>query len=294
MTTQNSKYHPLRKGKKRVYIGLKGPSSARIRSQHHITEPPKQKIPVDYCSPSSKTEEEGEPSDMLNTANTSAHNAVDTNPETAKENAENTCDTDTRHRTPAPLKGKFSSQTHGILVHKRIHTYKCSVCSVVSNTQSSANAHFKNNHPPVQCSKCAKTCSTPSTLSRHMYLHGTLKYPCHRCDQRFAFESELKVHKYKHQRLRMFKCANSNCTKSYFSENELLQHAKIHDDVEHKCEADGCNYSNKDIRLLRSHERSHRSFSRFYCCTCTCGFKYHTQWKCYVTAISCTIPPLQT
>ena len=284
---------PSPKRKKRVYIGLKGPSLARIRSQHRITEPPKQRIPVDYLSPSSDAEKDAKQPTNTN-ADTTGHTIVKTVPGTTLDTLVKPAKTGTNHPIPAPPKGKFSNCTHGIVLRKRIRTYKCNVCGTASSTQSEANAHFKNNHPPVQCSKCTKTCSTPSTLSRHMYLHGNLKYPCHRCDQRFAFESELKVHKYKHRRLKMFKCSGSNCKKSYFSENELQQHAKIHDNIQHQCDADGCNYSNTDICLLRSHERLHRNFFRFFCCTCTRGFKYHTQWKRHVTAISCTVPPLQT
>ena len=153
---------PSPKRKRCVYIGLKGPSSARIRSQYRTTELPAQKIPVDYRSPSSETEKEDEPGEPLNAVDTGTQPVanVNSNPETAKEKAVNTSDNGTEQQAPVPPKGTFHNQTHGIVIHKRVRTYKCSVCSTVSNTQSAANAHFKNNHPPVQCSKCAKTCST--------------------------------------------------------------------------------------------------------------------------------------
>ena len=159
--------------------------------------------------------------------------------------------------------------------------------------QAEANEHYKNNHPPVKCTQCPKVCSTPCTLARHMYLHSDLKYPCHRCEQRFAFESELRVHKFKHRRIRMFKCVHPNCHKTYFSEGELNQHVKVHDNIDHKCDHEGCNYSSPDVRLLRSHECTHKDFFRFYCCTCQKGFKYHTQWKRHVTGMQCTVLPLQ-
>ena len=89
-------------------------------------------------------------------------------------------------------KGQFNSTIHGIIKHKNIRHYKCSACNVVSDSQANANAYFRNNHHPVQCTKCTKKCRMLSTLSIHMYLHGILKYPCHRCEQSFRIPQQTE------------------------------------------------------------------------------------------------------
>ena len=275
---------PSPKRKRKDYVGLKGPSSARIRSRNTQTIAPKRTIPLDYVT--KETSSEGE-------------ETVDTLPDQAKKDDNIEHDNDTGKTPlvvkPAPktLKGLFKKTTHGIKKHRRIRNYKCPKCDVCKNSQAEANEHYNNNHPPVSCSKCPKICATPCTLARHMYLHSELKYPCHRCEQRFAFESELKVHKYKHRRIRMFKCSDSGCSKSYFSEGELIQHAKVHDNIDHNCNYENCTYSSRDIRLLCSHECSHKDFYKFYCCICQKGFKYHTQWKRHTVQMKCTVPAPQ-
>ena len=279
---------PSPKRKRKEYVGLKGPSSACIRSRNIQKTAPEQTIPIEYLSKELSEPEPDPPTDevVLHKAGPKGieHRDADTSSKAGPSN-------EMEHKRMP--KGKFSNTTHGILKHKWIRSYKCPVCNVCKPSQAEANEHYKNNHPPVKCTQCPKVCSTSCTLARHMSLHSDLKYLCHRCEQRFVFESELKVHKFKHRRIRMFKCAHADCHKTYFSEGELNQHAKVHDNIDHKCNHDGCKYSTPDVRLLRSHERTHKDFLRFYCCICQIGFKYHTQWKQHVIGMQCTVPPLQ-
>ena len=71
----------------------------------------------------------------------------------------------------------------------------------------------------------------------------------------------------------------------YYSSADLSKHAKIHDNVEHRCSK--CDYTNKDIRLLRSHQQKHDQIVHYYCTKCGTGFIYHIQWARHKEAADC-------
>ena len=108
----------------------------------------------------------------------------------------------------------------------RVRTFNCSSCDYSFNNQSSLNTHYKEKHPPVQCTVCDKYCATPNTLARHMYKHKEHPHKCKICKQDFAFKSELEGHLIKHQAEPGFYC--EECDKSFMRFSDLTAHTETH------------------------------------------------------------------
>ena len=99
-----------------------------------------------------------------------------------------------------PAKSAFITVTHGLRKIKKLHHYKCKLCNIISESQATANAHYRTTHPQLSCEECKQLFNNPCSLRRHLYHHKELKYPCHSCDKYFAFESNLNNHCLKHRR----------------------------------------------------------------------------------------------
>ena len=172
--------------------------------------------------------------------------------------------------------------------YTRKRVYKCPFpnCSTKRDNLSSLNAHYRIKHPPLACSKCNKKFSTPSTLSKHFYNHGELKYSCHTCGKKYAFKSQLTNHRISHKRTKDHVCIWPNCGKSYFSKGELTKHTKIHYKDTEFCHI--CDYSTYDSRLLLSHLRKHnKKVKKYECKNCGERFTHHTQRQRHVRDNKC-------
>ena len=141
--------------------------------------------------------------------------------------------------------------------------------------QGELNAHYRDTHKKVKCSKCSMSFTTPSTLTRHYYTHAEPRKFC-RCGKGFYFSSELHVHKLTHRRIKTQMCTYPGCGKSYFSAADLAKHACIHENIAWNCNK--CDYSTPDKRLLRSHQRVHEQVPCYTCAKCGATFVFHTQW----------------
>ena len=172
--------------------------------------------------------------------------------------------------------------------YTRKRVYKCPFpkCSTKRDNLSSLNAHYRIKHPPLACSKCNNKFSTPSTLSKHFYNHGELKYSCHTCGKKYAFKSQLTNHRISHKRTKDHVCIWPNCGKSYFSKGELTKHTKIHYKDTEFCHL--CDYSTYDSRLLISHLRKHdKKVQKYECKNCGECFTHHTQRQRHVRDNKC-------
>ena len=174
-------------------------------------------------------------------------------------------------------KGGLNLEFKGLQKHNKPRNFTCKVCEFTCETQAGLNSHHIGNHDPVTCSKCSKSFSTPSTLSRHMYSHGTLKFACDKCSNSYAFSSALERHSYSHRRYPAFKCHFKNCDRSYFSRDELQKHVKVHDGKLWSCPEKGCSYTNLDKRLIKPHMRKHSADKPYKCELCQERFTYHIQ-----------------
>ena len=117
------------------------------------------------------------------------------------------------------------------------------------------NEHHHENHDPVTCADCGKTCSTPSSLAHHSYKHKERNCQCGTCQESFAFKSELNEHEFLHRTGRSFICVAKNCGKSFKTEPQLKKHVKVHDGIKWEC--DFCKYTHTDRRNVIQHEIRH-------------------------------------
>ena len=126
--------------------------------------------------------------------------------------------------------GKLNTVSFCLKKRKRVRSYICHEggCTFVGKSIRDLKEHHVNLHDNVTCEICQKNFKTPSSLKRHSYSHGDLKFPCKQCDEAFAFKSELNFHKTIHRKILTFKCMSTNCNKSYKSSNELNKHVLKH------------------------------------------------------------------
>ena len=71
---------------------------------------------------------------------------------------------------------------------------KCKMCTEIFGSVKDLNIHHKQDHGIVKCTKCEKYFSTQSSLYKHSYTHGELKFNCELCGKCFPFESRLDQH----------------------------------------------------------------------------------------------------
>ena len=89
--------------------------------------------------------------------------------------------------------GKLRTIEYGLKKRKQVRSYICHEggCTFVGKSINELNEHHVKLHKDVLCEDCNKSFKTPSSLKRHSYSHGELKFPCNQCDEAFAFQSEL-------------------------------------------------------------------------------------------------------
>ena len=272
------------KPKKKKIVPKKEPSSARLRSQSLIKNKTDQinsnfvqSYPMHHVkriNTNQKSDHEFE-SELASDSDTIPYvPELDT---TLKP----TLSEELKHDTKPKKKGKLVTKTYGIknpakkLSGKRI--YKCTGCESKWNSVAELNRHYKEVHPPLQCKICKKYLNTPSTLTRHMFSHRELKYPCEYCPKRFPFESDRDTHHIRHRTLKTFACVNPNCGKTFFFKGNLTKHVKTHRKVKWKCQY--CSYVSKDERNLKAHQRVHSNLKLYICKNCLQLFKYNEQLK---------------
>ena len=174
------------------------------------------------------------------------------------------------------IKGVFRMKMISIRRARDPRSFKCSKCAERTNTLRELNAHYIANHRKVECDICDKSFNTPGALRKHGYTHVEEKsqYRCRMCSKIFPFESQLKSHRHVHRRNRNYICASANCGKSFKHPRDLAAHAKSHGE-QHKCAH--YNYSNSDIRNLKSHLRTHPRYAPFTCKLCEAKFVHSNQ-----------------
>ena len=177
--------------------------------------------------------------------------------------------------------GKLTTVSFCLKKRKRVRSYICHEggCTFVGKSIRDLNEHHVNLHNNVTCETCQKMFKTPSSLKRHSYCHGELKFICNHCDDAFAFKSELNFHKTVHKKIPTFKCMFTNCNKSYKSANELNKHVLKYSGMEWECNENGCEYYTDDRRNLRAHKRKHQKTGSFKCVPCDKHFKFFMQLK---------------
>ncbi len=166
---------------------------------------------------------------------------------------------------------------------KRSHI--CSICEKALSTASKLNNHMflHTGNTTHKCTVCQKGFGTNYDLKQHtMSLHCDEKsFSCESCQRGFYTKKQLSVHQrtckgcidadqLAVQHRQQFPCGF--CGQVYFSQNQLIQHLKIHQDIRpFKCQV--CNKRFKRQKLLDDHVLIHREERNFTCGECNAAFK---------------------
>ena len=117
--------------------------------------------------------------------------------------------------TPGSPKGVWKTTKHSIRKKygpSHPQNYGCKVCGQLLPSRGELNEHYQCNHPPVLCPVCKKLFSCPNTRDRHLYSHNlNEQFSCDKCEESFAFESELTTHKIVHRTIRTWICVKKGC-----------------------------------------------------------------------------------
>ena len=132
--------------------------------------------------------------------------------------------------TPGSPKGVWKTTKHGIRKNygpSHPQNYRCKVCGQLLPSRGELNEHHRCNHPPVLCPVCKKTFSCPNTRDQHLYSHNLNKqFTCDKCEESFAFESELTTHKIVHRTIRTWICVKKGCNRDFKWKGDLVAHVK--------------------------------------------------------------------
>ena len=121
---------------------------------------------------------------------------------------------------------------------------KCKMYAEIFSSVKDLNIHHKQDHGIVKCTKCDKYFSTQSSLDKHSYSHGELKFNCELCGNCFPFQSRLDQHMTVHINNKI-SCSKKRCDKQFKSIWDLNRHMNSHSKGGwHHC--DYCDYKNKD------------------------------------------------
>ena len=157
---------------------------------------------------------------------------------------------------------------------------RCRLCTEVFSTVRELNTHHRKDHGIVKCPKCERYFSTQSSLDRHSYSHGELKFSCDVCGKGFAFQSRLDQHMTVHISNKL-SCPKKKCDKQFKNIWDLNRHMKCHTKGGwHYC--DFCDYKNKDKRNTDSHMRIHSTDDDdkpYECEKCGKRMRFSTQFK---------------
>lgn len=206
---------------------------------------------------------------------------------------------------------KFSASNH-LRYHVRINHQKppftCMICKEIFQTISQYSYHKEKKHSDSNniCNLCGKSMATPTSLRRHISIHGKketecvcpvcgktfhyksglfyhmkihrkeMNYTCEYCDRKFYTHSHKARHELTHTGERPYRC--KFCNKGFFSTTEVKKHEYIHTGLRPiKC--DYCEKTFSSRFNYKLHLFSHTG--PYVCCYCQKGFvtnevlKYH-------------------
>ena len=106
--------------------------------------------------------------------------------------------------------------------HRKI---RCKMCNEIFSSVKELNTHHKNDHGIVNCNKFSKYFSTQSSLDKHSYTHGDLKFNCELCGKCFPFESRLDQNMLVHINNKL-SCPKKSCDKQFKGIGDLNRHIK--------------------------------------------------------------------
>ena len=160
----------------------------------------------------------------------------------------------------------------------RVRTIYCKLCTECFSSIGELNRHHRNDHGVVSCKDCDKKFSSQTSLEKHAYTHGDLKYVCELCGKRFPFVSHLEQHSKVHINQKI-PCPIESCKRVFKGVGDVNWHVNTHKKGGwFKC--DYCDYRNKDKRNTNSHMQTPQSVkdSRYECDKCHKKMRFSTQY----------------
>ena len=271
-------YEPDTKKRKSTIAPGPGSSSVRLRAQQLIS---KQRVILNTTDDDVTSSNEDDTSSGVSAPIDISQKDVlkVTETETTTDTPVASTSKGTSKDTTSEKVGKLVVHEHKLVKTKRVRSFKCIVCQVVTHSTMEYNKHYSANHPPLNCQDCSRTFTNPMSLQRHRYNHTKTEgvYPCNRCDKVFPFGSQLQSHKFSHRRIAHFPCSGKGCKKVFMRKSDLAAHAEAHKKIKHDC--DKCTYTTFDKRYLKQHKRVHSDTYKYCCETCGKGFWFYQQYK---------------
>ena len=253
-----------------------GPSSARLRAQQLIS---KQRVIVNTTDDDVTSSNEDDTSSGISARIDTPQKDVPKVTETTKDTPVAGTSKGISNNTTPDKVGKLVVREHKLVKTKRVRSFKCIICQVVTHSTMEYNKHYSANHPPLNCQDCSRMFTNPTSLQWYRYNHTKTEgvYPCNRCDKIFPFWSQLQSHKFSHRRIAHFPCSGDRCKKVFMRKSDLAAHVEAHKKIKHDC--DKCTYTTFDKRYLKQHKRVHSDTFKYCCEMCRKGFRFYQQYK---------------
>nr|XP_033811320.1 zinc finger protein Rlf isoform X2 [Geotrypetes seraphini] len=100
---------------------------------------------------------------------------------------------------------------------------------------------------------------------------------CSFCRRHFMTIFHLQKHKRVHFGPQPYMCLSINCYARFNSVNALLSHRQTHNDLQYKCELNGCNIIFSDLAQLYHHEAQHFRDASYTCTFLGCKKFYYSK-----------------
>ena len=108
-----------------------------------------------------------------------------------------------------------------------VRTIYCKMCTKCFSSVGELNSHHRNDHGVVSCKDCDKKFSSQTSLEKHAYTQGDLKYVCELCGKRFPCVSHLEQHSKVHINQKI-SCPIKSCKRVFRGVGDVNRHVKTH------------------------------------------------------------------
>ena len=172
--------------------------------------------------------------------------------------------------------GQLSVRHHRLKGKKKhMRSYKCKLCSNISQKQKEHNEHMRTVHTNQKfvCFHCSRVFTSDSALYKHERSHFNLPYGCTHCTKCFQFPGQIETHMKVHTRKAMYKCLH--CPRLFANNKIMLVHAKTHNET-FKCDQPNCPTPDKEYNSkgnLAQHIRGEHGEGWVTPCGKTCKWK---------------------